>query len=388
MSKTGNKDTLPIAAMVVFYVLASAAFAVLPLLVGATVELLGFTAKQAGLIGGADMFGATISALCVSFIIPRGKWRLLIIWGVLILTVADAFSGLAQLFPALLLGRFVAGLGEGMVLTIATVSIAETRNPDRVYGFAAAGLVAYGSPALYLMPALLAAYGLRGVFWFLAALTAVTTPLVRCMPDCARLSESPTTPTVKVSLSRTSFIGLAGVFTYFIAMGGVWAYLDRIAMAHHISTSNVGVALALSAIGGFLGALLASWLDVRYGRLKPLLWLTVGTAVALLTLSGSATLAVFTAMAGLFNFSWNVAGPYQFGALAEIDSSRRTVALAGVLVYAGLAVGPALAAAIISEQSVQNVIWMGIVLSGISLSLFGRILIPRERGSAVQSRAA
>ena len=155
MSKTGNKDTLPIAAMVVFYVLASAAFAVLPLLVGATVELLGFTAKQAGLIGGADMFGATISALCVSFIIPRGKWRLLIIWGVLILTVADAFSGLAQLFPALLLGRFVAGLGEGMVLTIATVSIAETRNPDRVYGFAAAGLVAYGSPALYLMPALL-----------------------------------------------------------------------------------------------------------------------------------------------------------------------------------------------------------------------------------------
>jgi DHA1 family inner membrane transport protein len=387
MSEPDTRDTLPILAMVVFYVLASAVFAVLPLLVGATVELLGFTAKQAGLIGGADMFGATVSGLCVSFIVPRGKWRLLIISGVLILMVADAFSGLAQHFPSLLLSRIAAGLGEGVVLTIATVSIAETRNPDRVYGFAAAGLVAYGSPALYLMPSLLAACGLRGVFWFLAALTAVATPLARYMPDCARLRDTSTTLMAKVSISRMSVIGLAGVFTYFIAQGGVWAYLDRIGLAHHIESSNVGIALALSAIAGFFGALLASWLDVRYGRLKPLLCSTLGTVVALLTLNESGTLAVFIAMTALFNFSWNVAGPYQFGALAEIDSSRRTVALAGVFVNAGLAAGPVIAAAIISERSVQNVSWMGIAFSGLSLLLFARILIRMERATVVRSAA-
>lgn len=387
MNEPDTRGALPILAMVIFYVLASAVFAVLPLLVGATVELLGFTAKQAGWIGGADMFGGTVSALCVSFIVPRGKWRLLIVSGIVILTVADVFSGLAQHFPSLLLSRIVAGLGEGVVLTIATVSIAETRNPDRVYAFAAAGLVAYGSPALYLMPSLLAAQGLRGVFWFLAALTAVTTPLVRCVPDCARLSAASTTPVAKVRISRKSVIGLAGVFTYFIAQGGVWAYLDRIALAHHIETSRVGMALAMSAIAGFLGALLASWLDVRYGRLKPLLCSTLGTVVALLTLNENGTLAVFTAMTALFNFSWNVAVPYQFGALAEVDSSRRTVALAGVFVNAGLAAGPVIAAAIISEQSVQNVSWMGMAFSGLSFLLFGRILTRMERTAVVRSTA-
>ena len=387
MSKTANKDTLPIAAMVVFYVLASAAFAVLPLLVGATVELLGFTAKQAGLIGGADMFGATISALCVSFIIPRGKWRLLIIWGVLILTVGMRFGvGATVPCPAPRSFRGRTGRRNG---------VDDRNGQHRGNPQSRSSLWLCGCrPGGLRIARALSHAGPTGRLRFAWGVLVPGCPDRRHNTSGAvharlrALSESPTTPTVKVSLSRTSFIGLAGVFTYFIAMGGVWAYLDRIAMAHHISTSNVGVALALSAIGGFLGALLASWLDVRYGRLKPLLWSTVGTAVALLTLSGSATLAVFTAMAGLFNFSWNVAGPYQFGALAEIDSSRRTVALAGVLVYAGLAVGPALAAAIISEQSVQNVIWMGIVLSGISLLLFGRILIPRERGTAVQSRAA
>lgn len=361
MSELEDRGTLPIVAMVIFYVLSAAVFGVLPLLVGATVELSGFTAKQAGLIGGADMLGATVSALYVSLIVPRGRWRFLIISGILILTVADALSGLARHFPALLLSRIVAGLGEGAVLTIATVSIAETRHPDRVYGFAAAGLVGYGSPALYLMPSMLTAYGLRGVFWFLAALSAVATPLVGYMPDCARLRETSTTPIAKVSLSGSSVMGLAGIFTYFIAQGGVWAYLDRIGLAHHIESPNVGTALALSAIAGLLGALLASWLDVRYGRLKPLLCSALGTVVALLTLNESGTFAVFIAMTALFNFSWNLSVPYQFGALAELDSSRRTVALAGVLVNAGLAAGPIVAAAIISERSVQNVGWMGML---------------------------
>jgi hypothetical protein len=74
-------------------------------------------------------------------------------------------------------------------------------------------------------------------------------------------------------------------------------------------------------------------------------------------------------------------------ALAEIDTSRRTVAFAGVFVYAGLAAGPLVAAAIISEQSVRNVSWMGIVFSGLSFLLFGRILMRMERATVARSTA-
>src|SRR5580658_9985622 len=117
---TGFEDRtmVPILSMVAFTVLAQAVYAVLPLLVGATVEQLGFTAQQAGLIGAADMFGATVSALISSLIISRGRWRGILYVGLLILMVADAFSGLAHHFPSLLCSRVVAGLGEGIVLTI------------------------------------------------------------------------------------------------------------------------------------------------------------------------------------------------------------------------------------------------------------------------------
>jgi len=377
LGDSAAKSTLPIIAMVLFYVLSIAVYGVLPLLVGATVDLLGFTARQAGFIGGADMLGATVSALLVSLIVPRGHWRLLIICGIAVVTLADVLSGLTRQFPALLLMRILAGLGAGVVLTIATVSIAETRHPDRVYGFGQAGIVAYGSPALYLMPSMLSAFGLRGVFWLLAVLTTFTAPLIRYMPDRPRLPEPSKTLTSAMRIPARSVIGLAAVLTYFMAQGAVWAYLDRVGMAHRLAPSSVGIALSLSAIAGLLGALLASWMDVRHGRLQPLIFAAVGTAIALLVLNESATLAAFVAMTALFNFCWNVSVPYQFGVLAEIDPSRRTVALAGVVANAGLAAGPMVAAALLSERSVPNVSWIGISFTALSLALFARILMVR-----------
>ncbi len=372
-----------IVAMVLLYVVGGSVFAILPLMVGAGVEQLGFTGKQAGLFGGADMLGATLSALWVSLIVPRGRWRLLTYSGLIVLALANALSGLAHSFFPLLLGRLVGGLGEGIVLTIATVSIAETRNPDRVYGFAAAALVAYGSPALYLLPSFLGTHGLRRVFWFLAALTAAATPLVRCLQDSTRLSQESPGVTAR-GISKPALIGLMGIFTYYIAQGGVWAYLDRIGSAHHIDSTKVGSALAVSALAGLLGALLASALDLRYRRLRPLLFAALGTALALLTLNESAAFAAFMSMTALFNFCWNLSIPYQLGTLAQIDSTRRTVALSGVLSNAGLSAGPVIAAALISEHSVQNVSWMGIAFTGLSLLLFAWILMRHDISRGTQ----
>jgi predicted MFS family arabinose efflux permease len=373
-----ERTIVPILSMVAFTVLAQAVYAVLPLLVGATVERLDFTAQQAGLIGAADMFGATISALIISLIISRGRWRLVLNAGLFILVVADVSSGLAQHFSSLLISRVVAGVGEGIVLTIAYISMGETRNPVRAYGFATTGYVAFSAPGLYFMPFLVDTLGLRGVFWGLAALTALAALLVRHLPDRARLIGISTSLNAKFRLSATSLIGLAGVLSYFMAQGGVWAYLDRIGMSNQISTADVATALAISSIGGLLGALLATWLDSRYGRLRPLLYSTLCTVVSLLVMSGNRTLLVFAAMASLFNFAWNFSVPFQFGALALIDPSRRTVALGGGTVNAGLAAGPVVAAAVIGERSIYHVNWMGMILSVVSFLLFARILLRAE----------
>jgi MFS transporter, DHA1 family, inner membrane transport protein len=372
---------LPIASMVIFSVLSAAVFLTLPLLVGAMVDLLGLSTAQAGLIAAADMLGATVSALFLSFVISRGRWRAILVSGICLLTIADAASGFVQHFLPLFLCRIVAGLGEGILLTISNSSIGETPNPDRVFGLSAAGQVAFGSPALYLIPSLLMAHGLRGVFWSLAAMTAAAAALVKHIPNAARVSSASPTDAVKSRLSRKSIIGLLGVFTFFIAQGGVWAYLDRIGIANHIDAADVAKALATSSVAAFLGACLPSWLDVRWGRLRPLLVFTLLATISLLVLNEPTTFAVFTAMASLLNFAWNAAPPYQFGALAQIDPTRRTVAFGGALIFAGLSTGPVIAAIIISDGSLRNVGWMGMAFCMLSFSLFGRLLVPIEQTS-------
>jgi DHA1 family inner membrane transport protein len=372
---------LPIISMIVFTILAAAVYVILPMLVGATVEVLGFTAKQAGFIAAADMLGASFSALIVSSLISQGHWRRIIVCAIGILTIANVLSGLASHFFSLFLCRILAGWGEGALLAVGNASIGETHNPDRVFGLSTAGQVAFGSPALYLMPSLLAVYGLRGVFWSLAALTVASTILVRHMPDRARQGAELPTASANRRLSKQSVLGLAGVFTYFIAQGGVWAYLDRIGAVNQIEAANIGKALAISSIGGLLGALLASWLNIRLGRMKPLLLATLCSVVSLIILNLNATFIAYAAMASLFNSAWNFSVPYEFGALSLIDTSRRTVALGGVVVFGGLTVGPVIAASIISDTNLHNIAWMGISFCVLSLVIFGRLLVPIERDS-------
>ena len=84
-------------------------------------------------------------------------------------------------------------------------------------------------------------------------------------------------------------------------------------------------------------------------------------------------------MASLFNFAWNVSVPYQFGLLSEIDSSRQTVVLGGVMVFAGLTAGPAIAACIIQGDRVDSVTWMGIGFCVASFALLAWLIRPLER---------
>ena len=67
------------------------------------------------------------------------------------------------------------------------------------------------------------------------------------------------------------------------------------------------------------------------------------TVSSLLLLNSSLTLTTFAAAVSLFNFAWNLSVPYQFGALAASDPSRRTVAMGAVFAFAGLTLGPIIA---------------------------------------------
>ena len=53
--------------------------------------------------------------------------------------------------------------------------------------------------------------------------------------------------------------------------------------------------------------------------------------------------------------------PYLLGALATFDPSGRVIVYGTAMQFLGVAAGPAIAAVLVTEESLSNVLWMGIV---------------------------
>jgi len=72
---------------------------------------------------------------------------------------------------------------------------------------------------------------------------------------------------------------------------------------------------------------------------------------------------------GIYNFAWNLTHPFLLASMASFDRRGRVVVYAVAMQMVGLAIGPALAASVISEGDYINVNWLGAGLFVVSLAL-------------------
>ena len=82
---------------------------------------------------------------------------------------------------------------------------------------------------------------------------------------------------------------------------------------------------------------------------------------------------VFALAVGVYNFLWNLTHPFLLGAMASFDRHGRVVVYAVAMQMVGLAVGPYLAATVISEGVYINVNRVG---AGLFLASWLLILPP------------
>ena len=118
----------------------------------------------------------------------------------------------------------------------------------------------------------------------------------------------------------------------------------------------------LSQFAGIAGALLAALIAHRYGRSIPLTIGILGGALCLYFLVGSFEFVLFALAVGIYNFLWNLTHPFLLGAMASFDRHGRVVVYAVAMQMVGLAVGPYLAATVITEGDYINVNWTGAIL--------------------------
>jgi MFS family permease len=361
-------STTSIAAAILMGVIGPEVFIVQPGFVQGLVQYLGFDDKGAGYVASAEMFGIAATTIAMTFTAHRVNWRVVFALSLLLMFISNAVCALIDDLQAFVVLRFLAGVGAGGLVSLSFTAIGLTSNPDRLFGYLIMWVLIYGAAGLLLMPTAYQLTGMTGVLWFFALFPLVALPFVRFLPISGEHHAQVEEDAVNLS-PQLKGLALFAMLAYFLAQGVVWAYLFLIGIAGGLTEQQVANGLTISQFAGITGALLAALLGHRIGRARPLTFGILGGAVTLYFLVGEFEFVVFALAVGIYNFAWNLTHPFLLAAMASFDRRGRVVVYAVAMQMIGLAVGPSLAATVISEGVYINVNWLGAALFVISLCL-------------------
>lgn len=355
----------------------------IPLLVGGMVSDRGFEEQVAGYMASADLGGYAVATFLTALFLDRLPWRRMAYLALAVLIAANVATTFAHGVTAFACARIASGLGSGVLAALASVTIGQTDEPDRNYGLLLAASLLYGTAALWGLPLMLARFGLDSAYWTLAILGVVILFVVPSIPAARHaVARGP-----QAAGPQPHWVLAAGVLLsillFWADQNDVYAYIERVGNASHISAEFIGFSLGVANLTGFLGASLVAALGSRAGRLIPILVATLVNLGCLYVLSQPTTSWAYLVAMAVTSLTWNVVNPFQLGILASVDPTGKALALAATVTGAGLAIGPAIGAAAISSGGYPAIFWVAGALAVTSVLL----MLPAMRSPVAVSKA-
>jgi len=339
---------------------------VLPGLVQGYVERLGYSEKDAGFLASMETWGMFVATFMMIVLISRVNWRTLMAGSLLTMILANVGSMLIHDTVALYVLRFIAGFGGATIVVVSYAMIGLTIRKNRNFGWALFFVLLYGALVFPILPKIYALFGINGAFFLFAAFAACGLPFVRGLPAAGKHVEERDPEAINLSMMLKG-LAVVTMLLYFIGQIGVWSYFYRFGIRYGMSEQAVGSALSISQFFGLAGAF-SVVLFSRFVRRDITLFLAIGISiVTVATLFGTYDFLAFVLISGVYQYLWNGTHPFLLGALASFDPSGRVIVYGTAMQFLGVAAGPAIAALIITEESLSNVLWMGILFMLASL---------------------
>lgn len=354
---------------------------VLPAMVGVLVDESSLTEEQAGLAASIGFFGAATIAFIMAFRMHSLDLRKTAMFAFILAAVGDAYSGFVADQPTLfMLIRFLTGIAGGAAYTAIIAAFAREKHVDRGYGLFITLQFIVSGLGLYLVPVYSAWLSVTGMYLIFAGLDLAGAVLCHWLPGRANL---PTTGTVlkselSVLLAKATLFGALGFALFEAANTAQFTYVERYGVAINLSDHQVGLALMIGSLAGIPGAFTIVLTGSRFGRSGPL---ALGITIALIGLWMMIYAGEFsTYLTGsvLLGFSWAFCLPFIQGLLAALDRHGSAVAAGSASSTIGGAMGPGLAALIVSNENYHGVFYFAMVLFLLALGSF----IFSSRGTA------
>jgi predicted MFS family arabinose efflux permease len=358
-------------------------FSFLPLVVSQAIAGLGLSPRAAGLLATAEMAAGGVATFLASFVVHRLERRRIALLGLILIVAGSGLSEAVHHFAVMAAGRVVTGAGEGALIAAVIASMAGTRLPERNFGLWTIANMIAASVLLYaLMPAVIASWGIGGVFGAYLCLT---------LPGFALLAWYPQdTPAPRILAARSAGPLGAGVVLCLIAIllshlahGGIWAYMQRFGAASGVPVALTARALGYAAFAGLVGGALVTLLGTRWGRVLPNAAALALSGVSALLVAAGHTAGAFVTAAMCFYLAWVFGLPYLMGIIAALDSQGRAATLGIVMQNIGLAAGPAGAGALAAGLHYRTVAYVGFGLYLIALLIAVPLAHRVDRGQRV-----
>lgn len=334
-----NKTSTVIAAMWMT-VVGTLGILFLPLMVGGIIAELGFSEKQAGYIAAAEMAGVAIASGLGIFWVRRTNWIKLSILSTIAFIAANWVStGVTEYWP-MFASRFFVGAASGALLAIGLACQSDSKNADRIFGYWVACQMTVSSAGYLLLPSVRATWGLDGFFLALMILGFTAFLSIAFLPSRG-LNRTLAKEKQKNTI-LTSSLALGGALLFFMAQGGLWAFLERLGLAATLTTTEIGFALAISSYLGIVGGLAKNWLADSIGMLSPFMFVIVGELIMLVLFATGSSNMMFVIAVCTLQFCWAMGMASLLSGINVIDRSGGLVLLLMSVAKAGYSLGPAM----------------------------------------------
>lgn len=355
-------------AAIALSVIAVACFLLQPQISQAAVESLHYSERMVGVLAAAVLGGQAIAAIAAAWLVRRVPWRPAAFLGLLGLLVSDLIALIWHQPLAFIAALSTAGLFGGFVYSLVLTMLSDGAQPDRLFGYSVAAQVAFQVLGLLAGPTLVGLGGIDAMIGVFVALDIAALLMVRWLPDASRTHAAPHARGRLVTWPTT--LALTGCFLFFFNVGCYWTYVEVIGTDAGLPVRAVADSLAFGVAFGVPGALLASWMGDRAGRLPPIAVSAVVTVAAALLLLGQPRLLAYTVSAVLYNIVWNLSLTYQFAIVNSVDRTGRGVAAAPAFLGLGGAAGPAVAALLVQPGKTAGIVWLTVASVLLSLACF------------------
>jgi hypothetical protein len=347
---------------------------IMPALVDGLIEGLGFSNREAGFVGSANVYGAALGAFSAVFVVKQINWRVaavILLFGLMAFDFASMFVTNANV----LIGtRFLHGCIGGLLVGIGFAVISRTTHADRTFGYLLTVQFGLGGLGLIYLPGLVPEYGTTALFMSLVTFSIVTLLMLPFLSDYP-LEEKVEAASSRSNHKKLAALALIATFLFQAANMGIYAFAIGIGKDATLEPGFISGALGIAAWIAIAGSVLVILMSTRFGRLIPVGIAIVLTAFGIWLLHfsdikpGGWETSVYWWSNVLVGMTWAFVISYLLGMCSEFDSTGQMAALGGFASKMGLASGPAVAAMVVGQNN------YGLLINISIIALVGCLLV-------------